>query len=140
MVFKFSTPDMMGGWGNYDDSALMSESGVEDDEEGETCPECDGAGCPECYGEEDRDRAHDHAQGMERESAGMAEGAGGSSPTKVMKKYLPKSMWDPILSHTGKSKHSNQCLFKTIIVCFSKLISTVLLKPSLKNEIQCIGG
>jgi hypothetical protein len=106
MVFKYSTPDMMGGWGNYDDSALMAESGVED-EEGETCPECDGAGCPECYGEEDRDRAHDHAQGMERESAGMAEGAGGSSPTKVMKKYLPRSMWDPILSHTGKSKHSN---------------------------------
>jgi hypothetical protein len=108
MVFKYSTPDMMGGWGIYDDSALIAESGVEDDEEeGETCPECDGAGCPECYGEEDRDRAHDHAQGMERESAGMAEGAGGSSPTKVMKKYLPRSMWDPILSHTGKSKHSN---------------------------------
>ena len=103
MVFKFSTPDMMGGWGNYDDSALIAESGVEDDDEddpftpsgkmndwdydvenplrknndeedeGETCPECDGAGCPECYGDEDRDRAHDHAQGMERESAGMAE-------------------------------------------------------------------
>ena len=222
MVFKFSTPDMMGGWGIYDDSALMAEAAVEDgagampvnkyiareldtllklaqdqvdditnrsrsgygnkkssgledaifeisglsngfhssmeegvaelqelnnglprigkwiigslknvgnridllqlirdetsnnqgvtethDEEGETCPECDGAGCPECYGDEDRDRAHDHAQGMERESAGMAEGAGGSSPTKVMKKYLPRSMWDPILSHTGKSKHSN---------------------------------
>lgn len=74
MVFKYSTPDMMGGWGIYDDSALIAESGVEDnEEEGETCPECDGAGCPECYGEEDRDRAHDHAQGMERESAGMAE-------------------------------------------------------------------
>jgi hypothetical protein len=25
MVFKFSTPDRMGGWGNYDDSALMAE-------------------------------------------------------------------------------------------------------------------
>jgi hypothetical protein len=72
MVFKFSTPDMMGGWGIYDDSALMAE-GHEDDEEGDVCPECDGAGCPECYGDEDRDRAHDHAQGMERESAGMAE-------------------------------------------------------------------
>ena len=73
MVFKFSTPDRMGGWGNYDDSALMAESGVEDDEEeGETCPECDGAGCPECYGEEDRDRAYDRARGMERESVGQA--------------------------------------------------------------------
>jgi hypothetical protein len=39
------------------------------------CPECDGEGCEECYGDEDRDRAHDHAQGMERESAGMAESA-----------------------------------------------------------------
>jgi len=27
--------------------------------------------------------------------------------TGVMKKYLPKSMWAPILSHTGKSKHDN---------------------------------
>jgi len=27
MVFKFSTPDMMGGWGNYDDSALIAEAG-----------------------------------------------------------------------------------------------------------------
>jgi hypothetical protein len=84
MVFKFSTPDMMGGWGNYDDSALIAESGVEDDEEeGETCPECDGAGCPECYGEEDRDRAHDHAQGMERESAGMAEGVLGDIGSEI---------------------------------------------------------
>jgi len=75
MVFKFSTPDLMGGWGIYDDSALMSEGHdhEEDEDEGETCPECDGAGCPECYGDEDRDRAHDHAQGMERESTGMAE-------------------------------------------------------------------
>ena len=40
-----------------------------DDDEGETCPECDGAGCPECYGDEHRDRAHDRARGMERESA-----------------------------------------------------------------------
>ena len=72
MVFKYSTPDRMGGWGNYDDSALIAESGVEDDEEGETCPNCDGAGCEECYGDEDRDRAHDHAQGMERESVGQA--------------------------------------------------------------------
>jgi hypothetical protein len=83
MVFKYSTPDMMGGWGNYDDSALIAESGVEDDdEEGETCPECDGAGCPECYGDEDRDRAHDHAQGTQRESAGMAEGADGAAGVK----------------------------------------------------------
>jgi hypothetical protein len=73
MVFKYSTPDMMGGWGNYDDSALIAESGVEDDDEGDVCPECDGAGCPECYGEEDRDRAHDHAQGTQRESTDMAE-------------------------------------------------------------------
>jgi hypothetical protein len=72
MVFKFSTPDRMGGWSNYDDSALIAESGVEDDEEGETCPNCDGAGCPECYGEEDRDRAYDRARGMERESVGQA--------------------------------------------------------------------
>jgi hypothetical protein len=43
------------------------------DDEGETCPECDGEGCPECYGDEHRDRAHAHAQGMERESTGMAE-------------------------------------------------------------------
>jgi hypothetical protein len=73
MVFKFSTPDRMGGWGNYDDSALIAESGVEDDEEeGETCPNCDGAGCEECYGDEDRDRAYDRARGMERESVGQA--------------------------------------------------------------------
>ena len=76
MVFKFSTPDMMGGWGNYDDSALMSEGHdhEDDEEEGETCPECDGAGCPECYGDEHRDRAHDHAQGTQRESADGAAG------------------------------------------------------------------
>jgi hypothetical protein len=41
----------------------------DDDEEGDVCPECDGAGCPECYGDEHRDRAHGHAQGMQRESA-----------------------------------------------------------------------
>ena len=86
MVFKFSTPDRMGGWGNYDDSALVAEGhdhGPDhthnhdhdhEEEHDEVCPECDGAGCPECYGDEDRDRAHDHAQGMERESAGMEEG------------------------------------------------------------------
>jgi hypothetical protein len=47
-----------------------------DEDEGETCPECDGAGCPECaFGDDSAvDRAHAHAQGMERESAGMAEG------------------------------------------------------------------
>jgi hypothetical protein len=74
MVFKFSTPDRMGGWGNYDDSALIAESGVEDDKEDhdEVCPNCDGAGCEECYGDEDRDRAYDRARGMERESAGQA--------------------------------------------------------------------
>ena len=37
----------------------------------------------------------------------LDEAEGGSSPTKVMKKYLPRSMWDPILSHSGKSKHNN---------------------------------
>ena len=51
----------------------MREGSDDDEEEGDVCPECDGAGCPECYGDEDRDRAHDHAQGMERESAGMME-------------------------------------------------------------------
>ena len=45
------------------------------DDEGETCPECDGEGCPECYSDEHRDRAHDYAQGMERESLGMDEEA-----------------------------------------------------------------
>jgi hypothetical protein len=44
-----------------------------DEEEGETCPECDGAGCPECYGDEHIDRAHDHAQGMQRESSMMED-------------------------------------------------------------------
>ena len=39
------------------------------DEFDDVCPECDGEGCPECYGDEHRDRAHDHARGMERESA-----------------------------------------------------------------------
>jgi len=39
----------------------------------EVCSECNGEGCPECYGDEDRDRAHDHAQGTQRESAGMVE-------------------------------------------------------------------
>ena len=38
---------------------------------------------------------------------GVAEGSGSSSPTRVMKKYLPKGMWDSILSHSGKSKHDN---------------------------------
>jgi hypothetical protein len=52
----------------------VTDFGSDNDDEGETCPECDGAGCPECYGDEHRDRAHAHAQGMERESAGMAEG------------------------------------------------------------------
>jgi hypothetical protein len=83
MVFKFSTPDRMGGWGNYDDSALVAEghdhgpdhthSHDHEEEHDEVCPECDGAGCPECYGEEDRDRAYDRARGMERESVGMME-------------------------------------------------------------------
>ncbi|CAB5214432.1 hypothetical protein UFOVP190_113 [uncultured Caudovirales phage] len=47
----------------------------DDDEEGEVCPECDGAGCPECaFGDDSAvDRAHAHAQGMERESAGIDE-------------------------------------------------------------------
>ena len=52
----------------------VTDFGSDNDDEGETCPECDGAGCPECDGDEHRDRAHAHAQGMERESAGMAEG------------------------------------------------------------------
>jgi hypothetical protein len=52
----------------------VTDFGSDNDEEGDVCPECDGAGCPECYGDEHRDHAHDHAQGMERESAGMAEG------------------------------------------------------------------
>ena len=51
------------------DGPFDPNSTSDDDEEGETCPECDGAGCPECYGDEHRDRAHDHARGMERESA-----------------------------------------------------------------------
>lgn len=38
---------------------------------------------------------------------GVVEGMGSSSPTRVMRKYLPKGMWDPILSHSGKSKHDN---------------------------------
>jgi hypothetical protein len=86
MVFKFSTPDRMGGWGNYDDSALVAEGhGHEhgpdhthshdhdhEEEHDEVCPNCDGAGCEECYGDEDRDRAYDRARGMERESVGQA--------------------------------------------------------------------
>jgi len=38
---------------------------------------------------------------------GVAEGLGSSSPTRVMRKYLPNDMWDSILSHSGKSKHDN---------------------------------
>jgi hypothetical protein len=51
------------------DGPFDPNSTSDDDEEGDVCPECDGAGCPECYGDEHRDRAHDHARGMERESA-----------------------------------------------------------------------
>ena len=49
--------------------------------------------CPTCKGTGDK--------------PGVAEGMGSSSPTRVMRKYLPKGMWDPILSHSGKSKHDN---------------------------------
>jgi hypothetical protein len=51
------------------DGPFDSNSTSDDDEEGDVCPECDGAGCPECHGDEHRDRAHAHAQGMQRESA-----------------------------------------------------------------------
>jgi hypothetical protein len=51
------------------DGPFDPNSTSDDDEEGDVCPECDGAGCPECYGDEHRDRAHGHAQGMQRESA-----------------------------------------------------------------------
>jgi hypothetical protein len=40
------------------------------------------------------------------ETAGVEESST-KNVTGVMKKYLPKSMWNPILSHTGKSKHDN---------------------------------
>jgi hypothetical protein len=43
------------------DGPFDSNSTSDDDEEGDVCPECDGAGCPECYGDEHRDRAHGHA-------------------------------------------------------------------------------
>ena len=49
--------------------------------------------CPTCKGTGDK--------------PGVVEGMGSSSPTRVMRKYLPKGMWDPILSHSGKSKHDN---------------------------------
>jgi hypothetical protein len=60
---------------NYGSTQPMSEAEPEDDEydDEEVCPECDGEGCPECYGDEHVDRAHDHAQGMERESVEMDE-------------------------------------------------------------------
>jgi hypothetical protein len=91
-----------------------SEHEHDHDEEGETCPECDGAGCPECYGEEDRDRAYDRARGMERESAGMAEMWGNpydddkvdainaANPPKRSTPYTPPST--PAKHHTYDRK------------------------------------
>ena len=49
--------------------AMDEDHDHDDEEEGDVCPECDGEGCPECYGDEHVDRAHAHAQGMQRESA-----------------------------------------------------------------------
>ena len=58
----------------------------------------------------------DNVAFLDKDKKGVAEGMGSSSPTRVMRKYLPNDMWDSILSHSGKSKHDNADGSKTSYV------------------------